>query len=240
MLNKIRIVGKLVLSPKKKEKDSPERDSEYYTVVVKTPNGSKTLIRCVVKQIENIERWNRELTDGCVVEVRGYLKNESKGKQILIRVIAWKKIDEDFEELDENKCNQVRLLGKLMNSMDIRSSFEGNENLSAGVVSFKLYSQQTISNGNNAYFCRVNSKKNISELSQIKKGFVVVIDGFLQTKKVINESTQLVEERISSIICQNIKVIDNTDPLEEFFPFNTPTIEIPIEKIDFAKPKLVM
>ena len=233
----MRIVGKLVLSPKKK--DNLDRDSEYYTMVVKTPNNSITLIRCIVKQIENIEKWNRELDDGCTVEIRGYLRNEVKGKQILVRVISWEKIDTNFEELDETKCNQVRLLGKVVNDIDTKDLEEKTNfpSTTTGVVSFKIYSQQTISNGNNIYFCRVNSKKKIPELNQIKKGFIVAVDGFLQTKKVVNENTQTVEERISSIICQSIKIIDNADPSENFFSFNVPIITIPIEKIDFAKPK---
>lgn len=237
MLNKIQIAGKLILPLKKKEKDSPERDNEYYTIVVKTPNKSLTLIRCVVKQIENIERWNKELEDGCVVEVRGYLRNEIKGKQILVRVVSWKRLDLDFEGLSELGCNKVRLVGKVMSDLDSREGEEMNSSIS-GTSSFKVYSQhQLTNNGNNVYFCRINSKKRIPEISKVKKGFIVMIDGFLQTKKVINENTQSIEERISSIICQNIKIIDDVDPTGVFLPLDIPSIAIPIEKIDFAKPK---
>lgn len=59
MLKKICLIGKLILSAKQKERnnmdfiDKPYESSAYYNLLVKTPNGSVTLIRCVV-QGENL------------------------------------------------------------------------------------------------------------------------------------------------------------------------------------------
>ena len=50
-------------------------------------------------------------------KVWGYLKNKKVGLQIIIKVVKFSKVSLNFEEIDKNNSNQVRLLGKIINDL---------------------------------------------------------------------------------------------------------------------------
>jgi hypothetical protein len=68
---------------------------------------------------ETAERIKKEVGPEEVIEVRGYLRNKNIGLQIIIKVVEFNKLEVDYEKIDQNSSNQVRLLGKIIN--DFRS-----------------------------------------------------------------------------------------------------------------------
>ena len=122
MLNKIRVVGE-VLPIKIKKKDDfedPKREARvYFSLKVPNPSGSLTILRCLA-QGNLVERIEQEISEGGVVEVRGYLRSEKEGRQILIRVVDFNKLDLKLDEVDKKQSNQVRLIGKINHLGEIR------------------------------------------------------------------------------------------------------------------------
>src|SRR4051794_33494845 len=95
MLNKIKIVGK-VLPIDIKEKDREERERNehifYFSLLVSNPSGSLTILRCVV-QGEKAEEIEKEIRQDELLEIKGYLRNEKSGRQVLVKVIDFTKLD---------------------------------------------------------------------------------------------------------------------------------------------------
>lgn len=232
MLNKIKIIGK-VLPIEIKENDNEERERNelifYFSLSVTNPSGSLTILRCVV-QGEKAEEIKREVKKDEVLEIKGYLRNEKVGRQILLKVINFTKLDITPDEIENTQSNQVRLLGKIVT--DFRGEFD--------VLSFRLAVPRE-GNISPLFFCRVQGEL-ISEMnSKLKKGDIILLEGFLQTKKItegrIGEEAEKNLPRISSIICQAFTFIDN-DSANDFTPLGELTrVERKVEKIDFTKPK---
>ena len=87
------------------------------------------------------------------------------------------------------------------------------------------------------FFCRVQGElyEKFLEIG-LKKDDVLVIEGFLQTKRVVIQNDK--KTRISSIVCQRIHYIDSSYSAEfNNFPLNIKTIHGEIRKIDFDKPR---
>jgi len=201
MLNKIKIIGMFLKKeqPESKIEDvnlasqearnemnkSPSKlESEgenswepwfRFSLMVWAPSGSKTTLRCVA-QGEIAEKIKNEVNQEEVIEVRGYLRNEKEGKQIIIKVVEFSKLDLDFEKVDKDNSNQVRLIGKIINNLQ-----------AAGILSFKLaVPREGIKSP--LFFCRVNEKELIPEFSEkLKKADIILLEGFLQTQKIVKE-----------------------------------------------------
>jgi len=201
MLNKIKIIGMFLKKeqPESKIEDvnlasqearnemnkSPSKlESEgengwepwfRFSLMVWAPSGSKTTLRCVA-QGEVAEKIKNEVNQEEVIEVRGYLRNEKEGKQIIIKVVEFSKLDLDFEKVDKDNSNQVRLIGKIINNLQ-----------AAGILSFKLaVPREGIKSP--LFFCRVNEKELIPEFSEkLKKADIILLEGFLQTQKIVKE-----------------------------------------------------
>ncbi|CAG8476650.1 877_t:CDS:1 [Ambispora leptoticha] len=234
MLNKIKIVGK-ILPIELKNKEEKDDLILYFSLLVPSPSNSSTILRCVA-QGENAKKIEVEVKKDEILEVKGYLRNEKSGRQILVKVIEFTKIDKTFDTIDKNSSNQLRLLGKIITDFKIREDKEEAE-----VLSFRITVPRE---GNDLpiFFCRVQGTKLIKEIrNKLKKNDIILLEGFLQTKKIVEEekSSEIGKKisRISSIICQKLILLDN-DSVNVFYPLNQFThIVGKVEKIDFTKPK---
>src|SRR5215204_6207066 len=103
MLNKIKIVGK-ILSVEVKEKVEQKESICYLSLLVPSPSGSLTILRCVA-QGETVKRIEKEIKQDEIFEVKGYLRNEREGRQVLIKVVEFTKLDTTLDKVDENSSN---------------------------------------------------------------------------------------------------------------------------------------
>ena len=263
MLNKIKIIGEVLPIEIKEEieknfyhhdstseeavndsdKSQSKHDSEkeirepwfYFSLSVTNPNRSSTILRCVA-QGENAERIKKEIKGGELVQIRGYLRNERDGRQILIKVLEFKKLDADFVIDKEKSANQVRLIGKIITDLQEQIANKRNPE----ILSFKLAVPRE-GNKSPLFFCRVHGEKLITEFSEkLKRGDIILLEGFLQTKKIegaIGEESEKKFSRISSIICYGFTFLDS-DSVSVFSPLdNLARIIKKVEEIDFNKPK---
>jgi len=231
MLNKIKIIGKVLPIDIKERNNEEEREKIesifYFSLLVPSPSGSLTILRCIA-QGEKAEEIEREVKEDDVLEIKGYLRNEKSSRekssrQILVKVIEFTKLDIIPDKIDNRQSNQVRLLGKII------TDFRGESD----VLSFRVSVPRE---GNNSplYFCRVQGGLINEVKNKLKKGEIILLEGFLQTKK-IDEAGKL--SRISSVICQAFTLIDN-DSANDFNPLSELIrVEGEVEKIDFTKPK---
>jgi len=157
MLNKIKLIGK-VLPFETKEKEEKRELIIYFSLMVPNPNGSTTVLRCVT-QGETAKKLKEELQENDIVEARGYLRNEKnrkkeekndweereeyekESKQILTKVLDFKKLDLTFNELikqvkeEKIDSNQVRLVGKIITKLLIAKK---NKKTNAELLTFKI------------------------------------------------------------------------------------------------------
>lgn len=235
MLNKIKVIGKVLpLETKPREEKEKNETIFYFSLLVPTPSGSLTILRFLA-QGEKAEEIEREIGEDQVLEVKGYLRNEKLGRQVLIKVVDFAKLDMAFDQIDPNHSNQLRLLGKIVTDFRTRQS-EGESE----VLSFRIAVPRE---GNNSplFFCRVQGGLISEFFNGLKKGDIILLEGFLQTKKIVeewvNEESEKKFSRISSIICQAFTFIDN-DAVSFFSSLDNLTrITGEVEKIDFNKPK---
>lgn len=239
MLNKIKIIGKVLpIDAKEKAKEEIEKVESifYFSLLVPSPSGSLTILRCIA-QGEKAEEIEGKIREGEVLEIKGYLRNEKSGRQILVKVIDFTKLDIIPDKIDNTQSNQVRLLGKIVTDFNNRQNESDPE-----VLSFRITVPRE-GNISPLFFCRVQGEL-ISEVNnKLKKGDIILLEGFLQTKKIINEVGAGEEmerkfSRISSIICQAFTFLDN-DSANTFNSLNDRLIRVvrKVEKIDFTKPK---
>jgi len=190
-------------------------------------------LRCI-SQGEIAERIKKEVKKDEVIEVRGYLRNEREGRQILTRVVEFDKLDLDFEKIDKTSSNQVRLLGKIITDLHAPEIKRNPE-----VLSFKMaVPREGVRSP--LFFCRVHGEL-ITEFNEnLKKGDIILLEGFLQTKKIedgVNEEGEKKLAYISSIICRGFTFLDN-DGVNVFSPLDNLTRVVKeINEIDFSKPK---
>src|SRR3954447_8813065 len=111
MLNKIKIIGEV--SPIEIREKEKNQSMLYFSLSVINPNGSLTIIRCLAKG-EKAEEIERDVKGGEVLEIKGYLRNEKIGRQILVKVIDFTELDIIPDEIENTQSNQVRLLGKIV------------------------------------------------------------------------------------------------------------------------------
>jgi hypothetical protein len=204
-----------------------------FSLMAWTPSGSKTVLRCIAER-EVAERVKKEVGDKEVIEVRGYLRNESSGLQIIIKVVEFSKIDPNFEEVDKSNSNQVRMLGKIINDLHFIKDKWNRE-----VLSFKLVVPRE---GVKLplFFCRVNDRANEKGLipkfkEKLKKGDIILLEGFLQTQKVEEaaEGGETKIKRVSSINCYGFTFLDN-DSVNIFTPLDNLTrVFKKVEEIEF-------
>ncbi|CAG8511138.1 7129_t:CDS:2, partial [Ambispora gerdemannii] len=147
------------------------------SLLVTTPSGSSTILRCVT-QGEMAERIIKEVEENEVIEVRGYLRNEKDSRQIITKVVDFKKLEQDFDEINLENSNRVRLLGKIITDL------QGSENKqNSEVLSFKLaVPREGVKSP--LFFCRVHGKLITEFNEKLKKGDIILLEGFLQTKKI--------------------------------------------------------
>lgn len=225
MLNKIRVVGK-VLPIELEEKSETGELLAYFSLLVNNPNDVRTVLRCHARG-EIATELEKEVRKEEILEVRGYLQNEKEGRQIIIRVLEFSKL----ESSDGcNFFNQAQLLGKIITDLAIK---ENNQ-----LLSFKL-EVSTKENKFNSFFCRVQGELVSEIVKYLKRGDVVLLEGFLQTKKINSDESIYPEKifRISSFICQSFFLINkvsvnNFTPLDKLVLISKET-----EKIDFTKPR---
>jgi len=241
MLNKIKIVGK-VLSAEAKIKEKEERDKNelisYFSLLVPTPSGSLTILRCVA-QGEIAKNIEKEIKQDETLEIKGYLRNEKSGRQVLVKVVEFSKLDTTLDKIDETSSNKLRLLGKIVTDFNFKVRENEKE---PEVISFRIVVPRE---GNNLpfFFCRIQGTELINKVSEkLKKNDIVLLEGFLQTKKIVEEGGENPENekklsRISSIICQKFILLDS-DSVNIFNPLDQLTYLVgKVEKIDFTKPK---
>jgi single-stranded DNA-binding protein len=92
--------------------------------------------------------------------------------------VEFNKLDLSFKEIDLKNSNQVRLLGKIINDLQAPENKQNSEVLSFFVSVPREGVRLPL------FFCRVKEKELITEVKEkLKKGDVVILEGFLQTKK---------------------------------------------------------
>jgi hypothetical protein len=240
MLNKIKIIGKVApFEIKEIERDREKRGSSesifYFSLLVTNPSGSLTILRCVA-QGERAEEIEREIQGDEILEIKGYLRNEKSGRQVLVKVMSFTKLD-TTDKIDDSHSNQVRLLGKIVTEFKTRQN-EGEPE----ILSFRIAVPRE-GNVSPLFFCRVQGELITEMMSKLKKGDIILLEGFLQTKRikiidpVVGEEAEKKFSRISLIICQAFTFIDN-DSVNTFSPLDKLTRVVgEVEKIDFDKPK---
>jgi single-stranded DNA-binding protein len=233
MINKVRLVGKLLpVETRKKESEEKRSQSAHFSLLVTNPSSSITAIRCIVagELAEKIE-----CSEEKIIEVNGYIKNEKDGRQIIVRA---KKIEEisnnELDLINKIELNQVRILGKVIS---LTNNFQSQDENKKNYMSFKIVVPREGSSS--IFFCRVQGGLMSEFEKEVKKGDIVIVEGFLQTKKIENEGAEEISNkvsRISSIICNSFVKIDNDSP-ETFSNINLDKYSEKVKKIDFSKPK---
>jgi len=164
-------------SPSKLESEGENGREPWFrfSLMVWAPSGSKTTLRCVA-QGEIAEKIKNEVNQEEVIEVKGYLRNEREGRQIIIKVVEFSKLNLDFEKVDKDNSNQVRLIGKIIDNLQ-----------ASEILTFRLaVPREGIKSP--LFFCRVNEKELIPEFSKkLKKADIILLEGFLQTQKIVKE-----------------------------------------------------
>ncbi|CAG8734509.1 28118_t:CDS:2, partial [Racocetra persica] len=171
------------------------------------PSGSLTILRCIT-QGEIATRINEEVQEEDVIEVRGYLRNEKDSRQILVRATEFTKLDISFSKIDLENSNQVRLLGKVLSDLEPLEKKRNPE-----VLSFKLaVPREGVKSP--LFFCRINEKELVSEFCEkLQKNDVILLEGFLQTQKIVQEEEgEKKIIRVSSIICSGFTLLDSDLP----------------------------
>ncbi|CAI2177552.1 2437_t:CDS:1 [Funneliformis geosporum] len=182
-----------------------------------------------------------------IIEVRGYLRNEIKGRQIIINVREVNKLDISFEQIDRKNSNYLRLIGKI----NIFNSQDDNQ----GTISFRISVPREVGSQKffdksvpPLYFCVVDEEKVAGILAKVKERLkehdIILLEGSLQTKIVTNKVWKEGEERTevsrpSHIIVQAFTLIDS-DLTSDFYSLaEFPRVigETKLKVIDFTKPK---
>jgi len=232
MLNKIKIIGRAYPIEQKNFEENKEPVT-YFSLSVPSPSGVITTLRCGAWG-EIAERIKNEIQKDDIVEVSGYLRNEKSGLQILVRVLKFTKLGINFEEIDNKIANQVRLLGKIVTDFRLRSDSDKNKE----IISFKItVPREGIKSP--LFFCRAHGELILEVTNQLKKGDIVLWEGFLQTGKIIEIQENNEERRryISAVICQGFTYLDN-DFVDTFsYLSELKHITRTIKEIDFTKPR---
>ena len=238
MLNKIKIVGEVFLPIKKSKKYENEEVNRgaiaYFSLRVPTPSNSLSILRCLTRG-ETAEKLEQETQPGDVLEISGYLRNEKESRQILIMVVKFTKLAIQPAEINPETSNQVQLIGKIITDLQ---TYQSQDNSSApAVLSLKL-SVPREKNEFPLYFCRVQGQLVADVCQQLKKNDIIFLEGYLQTVKVMSETSGNFEEResrISSIIGQGFTLL-GSDLVDDFtLPGKFTRVVRPVEKIDFSK-----
>nr|CAG8433651.1 12613_t:CDS:2 [Entrophospora candida] len=215
---------KMIPELEKNVKEIEEKKISRTYLKLEVPNPSiinaTIILSCTVKK-EIVERVQNELQKDDIVEIYGYLRNEKKKKnnfpisdklefsenenrEIVVQVTEFNKLEIKFEEINRENSNQVRLIGKIITDFE-----EGGE---VGTLNYHIrFKIEVPREGNPSplFFCRVHGEAITYFKNELKKGDIILLEGFLQSKKII------------------------FTPLKEFARiFKNTTIEI-----DFSKPK---
>lgn len=232
MLNKIKIVGKILsFEVKVKEEEEKIESIFYFSLLVPSPSGSLTILRCAAQK-EIAQKIKAEVNGEEIVEVQGYLQNEKSGRQIIIRVQKFERLNLNFEDIDSTKSNQVQLQGRVV-SLKVQPNNDEPETLSFQIV---VPRKKNLFSG---FFCRVQGEL-ISKLnSHLKEGRETLVEGFLQTKKMVEKDNgnETKISRFSHIICCAFTFADDDSPIDLNNPDKLTKITGRVKKIDFSKPK---
>ena len=147
--------------------------------------------------------------------------------------MEFSKTDLSFEKIDKNSSNQVRLLGKIINDLIPRKNEKGEEYLSFKLAVPREGVRLPL------FFCRVNEEELIYEVREkLKKGDIILLEGFLQTQKIEKKREDKVEiGRVSSVNCYGFIFLDS-DSVNIFSPLDHLTrVAKEVSKIDFSRPK---
>jgi len=228
MLNKIKLIGKILLNKWNKNNEL----LSYFSLLVTNPNNSSTIIRCYIGKIKSKEIEN--IKENEYFEIDGYLKNEINDRQIIVHVVRIKKV-EFLNEEKKIEHNEVKLLG-IVDELEKKTNLDGNINL----ISFKIFIPGKLDSYNQNFFCaikEINLIKKIIDILKLKKNDIIYLKGFLQTKKIKNVNNKENFSRASLIICYYFFKIENylINEYDNFVKFETVSGEI--EKIDFNSPK---
>ena len=212
MLNKIKVIGKILpFESKERNEMWKENPIIYFSLLVINPNNSSTILRCLAYG-EIATKIKSEARGEEVVEISGHLKNERVGRQILVKVQEFTKLELDFEAVDFENSNQVQLRGKAVD-FKFQPNQENPENLSFQIM---LPYKRNMLVG---FFCRVQGELVPKISSQLKESQEVLVEGFLQTKKIVENEGRI--QRVSHVICQSfalakdnsVDAFDNPDKL---------------------------
>lgn len=230
MLNKIKIVGKILsFEVKVKEEEEKNESIFYFSLLVPSPSGSLTILRCLAQK-EIAQKIKAEVNREEIVEVQGYLQNEKSGRQIIIRVQKFERLNLNFEDIDSKNSNQAQLQGRIV-GLKFQPNNDEPETLSFQIV---VPRKKNLFSG---FFCRVQGEL-ISKLnSHLKEGREALVEGFLQTKKMVEKDDETKISRFSHIICCAFTFADGDSPIDLNNPDKLTKITGRVKKIDFSKPK---
>ncbi|CAI2187968.1 18113_t:CDS:1 [Funneliformis geosporum] len=253
MLNKIKVIGEF-LPPEIKERDNKDGERKekiiYFNLKVPRPNNnSETILRCLATKQEVVEKIEQGIAEKDIIEVQGYLRNEIKGRQIIINVREINKLNISFEQIDRKNSNYLRLIGKIITNIDSQNDNQGKINFRISVP--REVGSQKFSDKSSIpplYFCVVDEEKVAGILAKVKEQLkehdIILLEGSLQTKIVVNKIWKDGEEkteisRPSHIIVQAFTLIDS-DLTSNFYSLaGFPRVigETKLKVIDFTKPR---
>ena len=233
MLNKIKVSGK-ILPNKTKKRNENDQLLIYFSLLVVNPNNTETLLRCHASG-RTASEIEKEVEKEQLIEVRGYLRNEKKGRQIIVQVLGFSPLEEE-EKTSNLSSNQVQLLGKIITDLTSKEDSDGKP-----LLFFKV---ETIEGSNlGSFFCKIKGELAAKISERLKKKDVILLEGFLQTRKIVDAESIYSESVswISLVFCNSFVLIDTAEA-NAFHPLNEVVGKLAlvsgeIEKIDFTKPK---
>jgi len=255
MLNKIKLVGRLLpveIKEKRNDFEYSKSPKIYFSLLVSNPSNSITVLRCITKdELANKISKLSINKDPQTVEVKGYLRNEKNSRQIITRATDIEFLNVPFEEINYKQSNKVRLLGKVITDFKNKEEEEltdTDNDKEKKVISFKIVVPREGDNSS-IFFCRVQGELIDEFKKKVEKGDVILVEGFLQTRKVIDQNNTRNEDyfvnndkndkifRISSILCESFIKIDSDSSNNFSDIINIEKVSGNIEEIDFSKPK---
>jgi len=212
MLNKIKLIGKYFPPQELKHKNESNIPFIYFNLLVINPNNVTTILRCKAESSIAEQIYN-EVKENEIIEIEGYL--ESVERENITRILKFLVIPE------EKYTNEVFLMGEIITEPEV----QGREN-EKKIVSFKINCPSENGRHQRNFYFRSQGEMAEEVINKLQKGYLVSLEGFLQTKKIKDKNNEGRSARISLI------VLTSFNPLKED---EKNKVSKPVEKINFAE-----
>lgn len=215
MLNRIELTGKYFPPKELKYKNESHVAFIYFNLLVINPNNVTTILRC--KAENNIaEQIFNEVKEGEMIKIEGYL--ESVERENITRILKFSVVSEEEYE------NKVFLMGEIIEMIaDSEQKFEEEK-----IVSFKINCPSENGKYQRNFYFRSQGEMAGEVANKLQKGYLVLLEGFLQTKKIKDKSNEGKFTRISLIVLTSFNQLKADEKNK---------ISKPIKRINFVEEK---